>query len=59
MPARLTRPILLGAYQLSLLVGIIFLPVALLLGRLGVTIPVHRLVQRLSGAYDRTIEATR
>lgn len=53
---RLTRPILFGAYQLSLLLGVVLLPVALLLGRLGVTLPVHRIVEGLSVAYERTAD---
>lgn len=51
---RLARPILFGAYQLSLLIGIVLLPLALLMGRLGLTLPVHRLIETLSRAYDRT-----
>lgn len=56
MIERLTRPILYGAYQLSLLVGIVLLPVALLVGRLGITLPIHRLVESLSRAYERATD---
>lgn len=54
MTERLTRPVLFGAYQLSLLLGIVLLPVALVAGRLGVTLPIHRLINALSRAYDRS-----
>lgn len=54
MRDRLTRPILFAGYQLSLVAGIVLLPLALAVGRLGVTLPIHRLVQSLSRAYDRT-----
>lgn len=55
---RLTRPIVFAGYQLSLLVGIVLLPVALVIGRLGVTLPIHRLVQSFSRAYDRLDDVT-
>lgn len=54
---RITRPVLFGAYQLALLVGVVLLPVALVVGRLGVTLPVHRPVQALSRAYERAADA--
>lgn len=54
MLERITRPILLAGYQLSLLVGIVLLPLAVVIGRLGVTLPIHRLVETLAGALDRS-----
>lgn len=56
MIERITRPILFGAYQLSLLIGVVLLPLAVLIGRLGVTLPVHRLVEAVSRAYDRSTD---
>jgi hypothetical protein len=41
-------------YQLSLLAGIALLPVALLMRRVGVSLPVHRVVDRLETAYEHT-----
>lgn len=53
MHERLTRPMLFGAYQLSLLIGILLLPVAVVAGRLGVTLPIHRVIQTLERAHER------
>jgi len=44
---------LFALYQLSLLVGIAMLPVALVTRKLGVGLPIHQLVDRLGTAYDR------
>jgi len=52
MRANLRRATLFVLYQLSLLAGILLLPVALALRRVGVTLPVHRLVDWLGAAYD-------
>ena len=54
METYLFRASLFVLYQLSLLVGIVMLPIALIARRAGVQIPVHRLVTRLGDAYDRT-----
>ena len=48
---RLTRSILFAAYQSSLALGIVMLPLALCARRLGVTLPVHRLVEVSERAY--------
>ncbi len=47
----LKRGVLYTLYQLSIALGILLLPVALLLGRAGITLPVHRIVERLEEAY--------
>jgi hypothetical protein len=39
-------------YQLSIAVAIALFPVALLARQVGVTLPVHRPVERLGTAYD-------
>lgn len=52
MIPRLERATLYVLYQLSILLGILLLPVALLLQRGGVTLPVHRVVERLDEAYE-------
>ena len=48
----LQRAALLALYQVSIAVGIVLLPVALLAHRAGVTLPVGRLVERLGRAYE-------
>ncbi|WP_167879952.1 hypothetical protein [Halorhabdus rudnickae] len=50
----LHRASLFVLYQLSLLVGILLLPIALGLRRAGLSLPIHRAVARLGEAYDRT-----
>ena len=47
----LERATLYALYQLSIALGILLLPVALLLERVGITLPVHRVVERLDEAY--------
>jgi hypothetical protein len=47
----LERAALYALYQASIALGILLLPVALLLGRVGVTLPVHRVVEWLDQAY--------
>ncbi|MFB6267054.1 MAG: hypothetical protein ABEI31_05285 [Halodesulfurarchaeum sp.] len=49
---RLTRLGLLAAYQSTLVLGIALLPVALLARQAGITIPVHRLIERTENAYQ-------
>lgn len=48
----LQRATLFALYQASIAVGIALLPVALLARRVGVTLPVGRLVERLRRAYE-------
>jgi hypothetical protein len=43
---------LLVAYQFAVFVGILLMPVALLARRMGVTLPVGRLVETLDDAYS-------
>lgn len=47
---------LLALYQLTVTVGILLMPVALLARRAGINLPVRRLVEQLGAAYDRTAE---
>jgi len=42
-----------AAYQITLAVGIVLMPLALLARRLGVTIPLGELVAATGQAYDR------
>ncbi|WP_396612598.1 hypothetical protein ACH9L7_04800 [Haloferax sp. S1W] len=55
---RLTQTALLAAYQLSVATGIALLPVALAARKMGVTLPVHRLVETTGDAYER-VSATK
>jgi len=40
-------------YQLSLLTGIALFPMAVLMRKVGVTLPVHRVVSRAGDVYER------
>lgn len=51
MIERLQRTALFALYQVSVALGIVLLPVALLARRAGVVVPVHRLVERFKNAY--------
>lgn len=53
MIERLTSRVVATAYQSSVALGIALLPIALAARRLGVTIPVHRLIRRTEDAYER------
>jgi len=41
-------------YQLTVLFGILMLPVALVTRRLGINLPMGELIDRLDSAYDQT-----
>ncbi|WP_199268404.1 hypothetical protein [Halomarina oriensis] len=46
--------LLFALYQLCLLTGILLMPVAMVASRVGLPFPFHRVVARVSAAYDRT-----
>jgi hypothetical protein len=48
---RLLKSVLFAAYQSSLVLGIVMLPFALGANRLGVSLPIHRLVEASERAY--------
>jgi len=48
------RLIVLTLYQLSLVIGIVMFPLAVLTRKAGVPLPFHRVVSRLGEAYERT-----
>lgn len=52
MKTRLETLALFGAYQLSLLTGILLLPIAVLARHIGITIPIHRLIDPVRDAYQ-------
>ncbi|MFC7166133.1 hypothetical protein [Halospeciosus flavus] len=52
MTSPLTRYAAAALYQTSLVLGITMLPLALLARQVGVTLPLHRLVERTERAYN-------
>ena len=46
--------VVLALYQLSLVVGILLLPIALVTRKFGVPLPFHRVISRLADAYEQT-----
>ncbi len=54
MIAFVRRAMLFALYQMSILTGIVLLPVALFARQLGVPFPIHRVVERLQDAYEAT-----
>lgn len=52
MESRLYRGALFALYQISLLLGITLLPLAIVARQFGVTLPVHRAIDKLADAYD-------
>lgn len=54
MESRLYNATLFALYQLSVLLGIVLLPVALVARRAGVMLPIHRIIDRLGKAYERS-----
>lgn len=56
MIERLRRTTLFAAYQAALVLGIVTFPLALLTERLGMTLPIGRLVDRLGDAHERATD---
>jgi hypothetical protein len=54
MATAVYRAGVLALYQFSILLGIALLPVALLARRVGVSLPVDRIADRLGAAYTAT-----
>jgi hypothetical protein len=52
MESRLYKGTVFALYQLSLLLGIALLPVALVARQIGVPLPIHRMISRLGDAYE-------
>jgi len=52
MPTRIHRAILFALYQTSVAASILLLPLAIATKQVGVTLPAHRIVNRLEQAYD-------
>jgi hypothetical protein len=53
MDVRLYSAAVLALYQLTLLLGIVLLPVAMVTERLGLRLPIDRVVTELGSAYER------
>lgn len=49
---RTYRTLLFALYQSSVALGILLLPVAVMMKRVGVTLPIHRLVTLTERAYE-------
>lgn len=58
MHTHLHRATVFVMYQLSLLTGILLLPMALAMRKVGLTLPVHRVIDRVGAAYEQTSENT-
>jgi len=52
METRLLQFGVFALYQLSVLLGIVLLPIALLAQRMGVRVPLDRVLERLDEAYE-------
>jgi len=52
MIERLTSLTTFAAYQTSVALGIALLPLAVVARHLGITLPLHRLIQRTESAYQ-------
>ncbi len=52
MRSTLNRAIVFALYQLTLFAGILLLPLAVAMRKVGVTLPAHRAVARLGDTYE-------
>ena len=52
MKTRAHRATLFALYQLTIALGIVVMPVALLARQAGLTVPVHRLIETVGTAYE-------
>jgi hypothetical protein len=59
MASRLYATALFALYQLSVLFGIVMLPLAIVARRAGVALPVHRIVTKLGNSYEQAAAGTR
>jgi hypothetical protein len=56
MATHLYRASVFALYQFSIVLGIVFLPVALVANRAGISLPIGRLVERFETAHRRASE---
>ncbi|QPV62671.1 hypothetical protein I7X12_18390 [Halosimplex litoreum] len=52
MRTTLNRAIVFALYQLTLFAGILLLPLALVMRKAGISLPVHRAVSRVNETYE-------
>ncbi|QLH83887.1 hypothetical protein [Halosimplex pelagicum] len=52
MRSTLNRATVFALYQLTLFAGILLLPLALVMRKAGITLPVHRAVSRVNETYE-------
>ncbi|QLH78937.1 hypothetical protein HZS55_17275 [Halosimplex rubrum] len=52
MRSTLNRATVFALYQLTLFAGILLLPLALVMRKAGITLPVHRAVDRVNETYE-------
>ncbi|WP_415382113.1 hypothetical protein [Halosimplex sp. TS25] len=52
MRSTLNRAIVFALYQLTLFAGILLLPLALAMQKVGLTLPAHRAVSRINEKYE-------
>lgn len=57
MASRASHAVLALLYNISLLAGLVALPAALVTRQLGVPVPLHRVLDRLTRAYERSARA--
>ncbi|AGB37302.1 hypothetical protein [Natronococcus occultus] len=52
MKTRVHHATLFALYQLSIVVGILMMPLAMATRQAGYTLPIHRLIETVGEAYD-------
>lgn len=54
MIERVHRATLFALYQMSLVLGIVLMPLAMVATRMGLTLPMHKILRRLEASYEET-----
>lgn len=58
MDSTLYRSTLFALYQISLIMAIVMLPLAVMTKQMGFTLPAHKPVDRFGSAYEQAAENT-
>ncbi|MFC7141771.1 hypothetical protein ACFQMA_18280 [Halosimplex aquaticum] len=58
MRSTLNRAVVFALYQLTLFAGILLLPLALAMRKVGFTLPAHRAVSRINDKYEELDKRT-
>lgn len=53
MFAPVSRALVFGAYQLTVALGILLFPAAIVTKRLGIPVPLHRAIRTLAALHDK------